>query len=408
MTELSSVQVLESKCRELFASEVIIELGQDELTLKNGSNSFYLSYDEEELELEFSEILETGLFYTISEGKLSFILKDNDLRFPYSDEEHILATLSESIDARIKKDKRAFGLLINNLEYVVDTTKLVPGEVHTIDEIINDKIIICEVNFGDSTILRTDEVDYYIESIRAHLSYTNNLLLENPKEDRTKLVINNDVKTDEIRVNLLKDKEPLAYFLFAESVEHLHLKYLEYYHVLEYYFLHKRIKDVEKVIKNLLAIEMTKRNDGMKKEYYKDLINLFDSYFKKEDKNTAEIEQLEYVINSDLGYNLLRHALVPLNLNFLKENACEIKGTKLILDRDIFRGNNLLEVEDEEVMNRFCKQLSKRIYQVRNFIVHSKKFERERVFTPTTENLLELKKEVELIRILAYTMLNKA
>ncbi|MDG5472408.1 hypothetical protein P6709_11695 [Jeotgalibacillus sp. ET6] len=410
MTELISKELLIQKFKTLFGEESIITADNDELSITMGEHIFKLAFDEGELDSELSLIVDKGQYFTIIEDQFSFILKDSFSNLTDFNDLDILGEISSTTRVRLKRDKRAYGLLLNNLEFLADKSKFKVGETHTLDEIIHDSILVCEVTFDSNNKITKDKVDYYIDSIRAHLSYSNNIFLENPRETKIKQANIENIITDSLRVNLIKDSEPLTYFLFAESVEHLHLKYLEYYHVLEYYFLHKRIKDVENVIKDLLAIEMTKRISENKQEYYKDLINLFDSYFRKEDKNTTEIDQLGYVIGTDLGYNLLRHALnnSGISLGFLTSDACKLTGTKIRMDKSMFVGRDLLDNADTELTDKFCKQLAERIYAVRNFIVHSKKYEKPKVFIPNVDNLNQLSNEVKLIRVIGYTMLNKA
>ncbi|MCH5460919.1 hypothetical protein [Bacillus cereus] len=408
MTELISSEKLKSKFIEIYSPEVIKETVEDKIILEIEGKKFTLEFDTEELNLELAGVKKVGSYYTISEETVSFLLRDTAKKFPCSEEESIVLNFMEGVQVKVKKDKRAFGLLINKLENVINISNIENEESYTLDQLIDDSLIVCELTFSDRIPIpeEEEEINRYRDSIRTQLSYKNNVYLESIIESRVSLD-SKESKKDEIKLKLFNDEDALAYFLFAESVEHLHLKYLEYYHVLEYYFLHKRIQDVENVIKNLITLELVKKDDSKKKTYYKDLMNLFESYYQKEDKNTSESEQLEYIIKSDLGYDLIRELFKSFNIEFLKKGACEIAKTSVNLKDDKLYNRYLRECDDQELTDKFCAQLANRIYKVRNFIVHSKKYERSKLFTPTFKNLSSLKNEVSMIRILAHALLTK-
>ncbi|EKU42041.1 hypothetical protein C518_2995 [Lysinibacillus fusiformis ZB2] len=429
MEELTSKSLIEAGLLELKAISLVnrFEFGNykdtyteyDFVKIETSEGDFQLKYDLSELDGEDGEIkqithIEDGRTYT--DTTISFVLSDKKSKFKLPFDKTVNINLAGNINVKLSKDKQAVGVLLGNLSKVIDVKKCIANENNTIDEIISDDIVVIVIESTSTEELNNLELNGLIDSLKLQMIYHNNITLSEIEIDK---VINNLDTSIELKENLsakiYDDINPLKYFLFAETVEYNHLKYLEYYHVLEYYFLHKRMKDLDTVVKDLLYLELSNQiNKNEENHYYKSLVKVFDIYFKQEDKNISEQEQLEYILKEDIGYRNLAQALNGLtNLNFLSNQACEISKTAIgVLKKndELFKTGSkprLLDCDNKDLTDLFCEQLANRIYKVRNFIVHSKKYERFKVFTPTIENLDLLKDEVSLIRAISYVILNR-
>lgn len=429
MAELTSKSLIEEGLMELKANNFVnkYEFGNykdtyteyDFVKIENSNGSFQLTYDVGELDGEDGEIkqitnIETGRTYT--DSTISFVLSDKKSKFKFPVDKTVTINLASNLSVKLSKDKQAFGVLLGNLNKVIDFTKCIENENHTIDEIVRDDIVVVVIESSSTDNLKSLSLDKVSDSLKLQMMYHNHINLTevvNGKETNNFDASNELQET--LSAKIYDDANPLKYFLFAETVEYNHLKYLEYYHVLEYYFLHKRMKDLDTAVKDLLYLEMSNQiNKDEENHYYKSLVKVFDIYFKQEDKNISEQEQLKYILQDDIGYRNIAKALNKLpNLNFLLSQACEISGTAIgVLKKNeelfkIGQKPRLLECDNKDLTDSFCEQLTNRIYKVRNFIVHSKKYERFRVFTPTIENLSLLQEEVNLIRALSYVILNR-
>lgn len=406
--------------------------GDDKLNIKVNDESwqFNLVYEYNELEEEVQKIKYQGEFFTAGEKFLNFILIDgNDL---VKDKQ--IKIEGELFSGIIQKQYQSFGLLVNNFTQVLDIDKIENRRIHTgsditIDEIIDRKYAVCELKcesgYYDFSDIRN--VERIINSVITFLAYNKEITLDNPR-NRIDITsgFNIAISDDDILLKPIRDNETMLYYLSAEKIVYPHLKYLEYYHVIEYYFLHKRMEDMEKIIKDLITIQLSNTKNS-NDSYYNKLSDLMEHYLT--DKKDNELEQLKYVIGNDIGYNVICSYLNDNfeSLKFLGDKIFDIDNTVVSLNsvseiqkvKKIIDGKkkeitvtklkkcDLLNVEDRDI---FCDNLATRIYKIRNKIVHTKKYEKNNifnVFTPVQSNFTALINDIKLIRMLSFALMTK-
>ncbi|YCI76080.1 hypothetical protein M1D47_21155 [Bacillus sp. R1-10] len=389
---------------------------EDEIKIVDKSNEMNsLTLNNNDLKDEIDAVKVYGDFFTIGEGFLNFILFDQ--RQAFSGEKIII---DGAFKGKIERKYPALALLITNINNIISMDKFKQNKSVIFEELLKDNIMVCELEikkeFLDISSLNTNEiskkVDQIINSVLANISNTGNLLLTNPRNLLSKT--NSNVLSvsdgDTINVGYIKDPEPILYFLAAEEMDYPHLRYLEYYHILEYYFNHKRVKQIDNLIRKLIA---TKLANGGKltnsDSYFHDLNQLINKHQFDKDSN-KEINQLTEIIVEDLGYNLLSSNFNSSSeeYEFLKKPLFNLKETIMTSYSNVYnRSTKKLknDVKNEEGIE-FCKDLAKRIYKIRNHIVHTKKYEYDVVFYPSQVNYTELEKDLALIRLISMLLIN--
>lgn len=378
-----------------------VNIVDDEIIInKNGeTDKLTITFSAEELSDSISNIKEFFPNYILGEGFLNIILYDINDKF----EKDKTINIKGSLKGLLKKDFSTYYItifltFISNPAFL-NFEKAEFGETIRLEDLVNEKYIICDIqNFSPATM----QVSNVINSIITQVSYHNNLLLSLPQANAPSTIIHNynDIENSEY----INNNDIMHYFISGEELTHLHSKYLEYYHVLEYFFLESTIKKIKKVLKNASLKEQAQNKQLSSEEYYsvgKDI----EGIFKKEDSYREELQLIEIVTN-EIGFEIIKLASERANFSFPKFNTplLEIEATR-INTANVYR-NGFIGNDAEK--NDFCIALAKRIYKIRNHIVHTKKGEKLNIFTPSFENLIKLKEEVEFMKHLSYlTILSK-
>lgn len=323
----------------------------------------------------------------------------------------------------IEKGQLAIGLILFNADYAIDINKINNAEINELNDVLYDNRFVITINklellselkqssksnqFPDITV----EIDKIIYSLLTQISYTNHLTFKNP---RSNIVMSKEISINEhekLKISFKKsiDSEPLLYFLAAEEMEYPHLRYLEYYHVLEYYFNHARIEKMDKIINNLVSIKL-QNGDKVDESFYNDF-SLLMNYYSDQQQKRAEEDRLVEILRDKLGYGLIIGTRDLKDFEFLSKTLFDIDqtrvNTKTILDRkksQIASSASTFDVNKKDG-DLFCKELAHRIYKIRNFIVHTKKYERDNIFIPSQENYALLREDVNLIREIAHLII---
>lgn len=401
---------MRDKLEDLFKNKIkkkykVSEIKRDEISVKCNGENFILGFDDSELEDELKLVEEFKDYVIKGKDFINFILIDssNSLNDKY------VVEVENSLIKKIKINNEISDsiILFNNFEYVVDERKIKYNEGNIISDIIRDEIVLCEVEIKSGCNI---DVDNIINSILMHLSFSKGILLDKPE----RLLKDNDerVNIDDTFL-VIKDNEPMLYFLIAEKSNYLHYKYLEYYHVLEYYFLEHKVNALDNMIKELISERLT--GIALEESYYTKLNNIYKHFEDKEKrKMSSEIEELQYVINKELGYKKIKYILSQyfndikfLSKSIFNEDETKIDLGSILKNKGNFNSDNIKEERelDLNITTAFCNSLSKRIYKIRNSIVHTKKYESNILFTPTNEKVNTLKEDLKLIRFISYYLM---
>lgn len=175
--------------------------------------------------------------------------------------------------------------------------------------------------------------------------------------------------------HLIYDDEMVQYYMAGRSARIPKVQYLSYYNVLEFWFDKKyndeKCQEIQRIVTNPKFNHKNLKN-------YKKIIDIF-----RLNKNRAsELEMLQSLIEQ---YIIVCDFKIFLNNNdyYTKNSAHKIDDTKFSL-------------ADSDALLK--KKLSKRIYKVRNAIVHSKESDEEKYFPQDEKYILY---EVDLVKYVA-------
>jgi hypothetical protein len=179
----------------------------------------------------------------------------------------------------------------------------------------------------------------------------------------------------------------ISFFESAQNLEYNHLKYLEYYHIIEYFITKESYNYIKTSIKEFIAISI----QGGSFEDLEVIIDKINIDLKNKNKDIILLE-------------VIKKVKIPVILKIIKDFGLYESLKKNPFKKDIsFMYNGNEEVNESEY-EQFYSKLHKRIYSIRNEIVHSKanfKSDIDTGFLPTKENQAKLKDDVTLIKHIA-------
>jgi len=361
----------------------------------NGTSLKNIVIDEQEYIDEITNI--------VKYEKNCIFLNNKTLIFCLYDRNNLISDtikLEGSLSGEIKADIDSKSLILTNLSKFCNNDNLEAFE--SLESILKDKLVQCEIrNIEEIDDVLFNKIKNAIISI---ISFNTNILLEDPYI--SPLQNNNIITVNDLNTFFPEDLEPIIYFNSAEKVTYPHIKYLEYYHVLEYYFLSGNINMltelIDRSIKRRILIKDSRDNEFNK--IIREMNQIYNN-----DVFSKELPQLKFVINSLLTFDLLVEIIkkdFDSNVSFLTKSLFDIIETTVDVNHITQKKNSKLKDSfSDEDKKHFCDSLSIRIYKIRNYIVHTKKGEQNSVFMPTSSNFNLLKDDIKLLRSISYTLL---
>lgn len=404
MTDILTKDSLKSKINTLFSTKnFTCTLNEDTVELTKDGITAYIFFDDD-VTVELSNITKAqGNFVVINQDTLQFILLS---------EEDIEDTidLSGIYSGSIRKlSENMYGIITQNIELLLDTSLICESKDYELKDLLRQNLYICEVSFPDTTL--TEKVVKKIKtSIVMDVLYHRQLnfkLLENKDIKNTLTVQKNPI----INTVIYSDETPLEYFILAEQIEFVNFKYLEYYHVIEYYFMVFSKKKIAVIMSDLITntfLKNKKLDDDFLYNTYKSFMN--PHRINNDDfKENTQLLELFKSLNYDLIVDAIDSSSLK-NVNFLVKDLTQVKNIKITVE-DCFNKDKkkLSKSCTDEEKEDFLIALAERIYKIRNYIVHTKKGEHNSsVFHPSHNNLKELNNDVLLIRELSRITLMRA
>lgn len=409
--EMLKEKILSSLSEVFDTEEYSCSFDNGYLSIKHLINNVVVcQISEDEITEELQSIKLEGEFLTIGEDFLNSIIQlDYDSKVQK-------INLTGSYKGSIEKKQQALGLILLNASFTIDIDKVIPTENQELDAILHDDFYVVTINRTDlykylqreivsgefdELILEVDKILY---SLLVQVAYLHSLNFKNPRNSIIKSNdhFSEDVEILDVRFKKVKDSEPLLYFLAAEEMEYPHLKYLEYYHVLEYYFNYANIKKIDGIINDLVTIRL--QSSGTLEDSYYDKFSTLMKYHNDQQQKKGEENRLIDILSNDIRYPLIATSNLVEDLSFLSKPLFGFQNTKINLS-NVYNNRKFKEKVSEPDQAKFCEELGKRIYKIRNFIVHTKKYERENVFIPSQNNYAVLANDIKLIRGIAYLMI---
>jgi hypothetical protein len=385
---------------------VIIESNLIKITNSTGEEILF-SFNQQDYNDEIDEIKSYDNFLVVGADFINVILLDPYGSLKDFDPEHVLKIDGPYKGNLIKKIN--YGLQFTNLKGLIEEQTwehlmLIANSPVDLADLYKSNLFVLEIQNAPPELLENEYlINKVINSILVHLAYKENVYLEIYK-DFFVTNFSSVAQIENLEYIESQNSEPLLYFLSAEKITHPHLKYLEYYHVIEYFFLHSSINKISNIIDDLFTLKLSRSSQPSKEIYAEKLIDLYNLYGKNQ--KTTEDEQIRIVINEFLGFNKIKLLLIQngFKINDIKNSIFENPETKLDLS-GIVDQNGFLESVSADNQTKFCNEIAKRIYRIRNFIVHTKKGEKKLLFTPTNKNFDLLKYDLIFIRIISFSLI---
>ena len=416
MNVISSFDFLKKLNKQLKSLESNIKVEQENNSLgkfiDEQQREITINCDMETYNLEISNIKNYDNYLLLGEDFIVCILYDYNNHLNNS----IQIESYGSIKGNIKINKESIPILTTNIDKVFKMPQLDFEEMNQIEieELVQDNIVILELeNISDLYVNdnpNIELIDKLIYSVLVNLSSKSGIVLYYPKFSYKDINMSEPKGLDEkLKLRVINNLECMQYFMSAENIQAPHFKYLEYYHILEYYFLKTSINKTKELIKKAVAVEFANNNMN-DNEYYQLFEQMFNHYFKEGVDNKEEV-QLKHVICDDLGTEIVFKILRDMmdKLKFLSEKIFSDSTTVVDNMNNIydFKYKRFKDNIKSEEKYKFCENLCRRIYKIRNYCVHSKKSENEIILTPTKNNLNALDQDIILIRKLALAIMNK-
>lgn len=410
-------------------------------SLKSGA---YYASDKKPQKIEFIEKV------PLEEGKIKGILNLNDFElilYEYESADEIVELTDCSIIDNILVRKPTFKCLLFSFEEDAKNIE----EIKTNDlsfrikklneEIILENLDIFLVNID--TLLNINGIakreDKYVTYINKLIDSKKIFVLElfnlDTIEQNTFKKLTFDSPSDFVRTNLLiiNEKYGTKFFLFqrdiieqkdinnpikqfqinyypffndlifffesAQKVPFNHIKYLEYYHVLEYFATSVAIKRNNNILKDLVQVYLEEKD-------YDKLSNLAENLYKSLPLPVKD-EMVKEVLKR-VDYNYIVDMINEHKLG--KELIKEKWGANGLFPQGCIDNNfNMKKGVNKMTEEEFYNNLYNRIYKIRNNIVHSKlQFQNiNKKFIPDKDNLKALEPDLTLIKILSYNLAKK-
>lgn len=200
--------------------------------------------------------------------------------------------------------------------------------------------------------------------------------------------------------------ELLCFLESAEKLDYPHLKFIDYYHVLEYFLTDFAYKELESSIQELVSKYL---GGGTYEDFRNAILTLNEKseIFSKE-KDLPLLNVLKQVPANEIADIINKNKLFKL----LKEDIFSIPRTRLITDN--IAKPNINSVEHikipEEDYDKFYERLHRRFYSIRNSLIHSKakfKGKEELEFLPVAKFENKLLEDVVLIKELSIRICKK-
>lgn len=339
------------------------------------------------------------------------VINENILQFVLVSEKNIDDTidLQGIYPGSINKlTENMYAIITQNIE-LLNLSVVSESNEYELKDLLHQNLYICEIGFPNTQL--TEKLVKKIKtSIVMDILYhklLNFTLLENKDKKNTITIGQNEI----INTVAYSDEVPLEYFILAEQIEFVNFKYLEYYHVIEYYFMIFSKKKIANIMSDLITNTFLK-NKKMDDEFLYNTYKSFMNPHRVDNDDFKEHTQLLELFKS-LNYDVIVDTINASSLkdvNFLTKDLHQVKNIK-INSANCFneKQKKLLKNCTDEEKELFVISLAERIYKIRNYIVHTKKGElNSSVFHPSHNNLKELNNDVLLIRELSRIILIKA
>lgn len=283
-----------------------------------------------------------------------------------------------------------------------------------LEEIFRKDIAIIELKIPRQRLKESEifsRAHDIINQCLVNLSFEKNINLYIPDKHSTSDSVDvRQYETIELNLSSSENLEAYRFFLDAEKNMDIRFKYLDYYHVIEYFFYGERLKALESLVENVIRMEKIKAYNLI--DNYERLNKLRELFNDLEDLEKSSKEKLmfEQLVQSDyVSFDNIIQSIGDLSskeVKILKKDTLGLKGTAV--ECIPYKDNGKRKSLSSENKSLFLQRLTNRLYEIRNYIVHSTKYkvktDHQQVYTSDIKNGVTAV-DIKFIRTIAYLLL---
>lgn len=299
----------------------------------------------------------------------------------------IISSMSKNFNAKTRNVPSVTMVLI---DYIKDVRK------NDVDILLKDllprMIGIFSICIKSKDKITVDEFRGYKTAIEFHFMYKNAASIVGIGNLESLFASEKDIRWAE-RENLGEpplrsyDSNVVDYYKVAFSSENPYIKYISFYHVIEYFYEEVYRKNIIDAIRNKITNpSFSYKND----EKVYEIASLVKSKARYNDESGHgnEKDSLEYVLKEYISIDELKERIEE-----LKEGAVDFYGNNAVA----FCNGSIIQWKN---IQGVYTNLAKRIYETRNALIHSKSGKNHSRYKPYEHERL-LVKELPLIRAVA-------
>lgn len=375
---------------------VDIEITDDKLETffnrNNSLNGLVLNKDNKYFEVLISNL---KLEDTISK------IEDNNSKITYSlspiSEDYAASLLHELLTRYTKDRKKLRKISLIFYSYMgKQKMKIEKKESIPIDELINKYLyentldnLISSISLKIETNqeIGLEKLKNIINSFSFEYIYSKNkeiILSEDIYEAfgiKNKTISNETVSFHEkdVYIPLEYNSKLINFYRNGIKAEDPYIQYLSYYHILEYHYY----RNLKNKVANKLREELEDIQNNKAEDVASNIIKIVN-------KGTQERTVLKSILEDNITDDIQN----------LKKRIAEINDN--VFYRSSINFSNASSINWNKSVSNIIDQITNRIYDTRNSLVHSKQDEIEKIYEPWNDkHVKELRKEIPLIRALA-------
>lgn len=306
-----------------------------------------------------------------------------------------------------------YDLLADEVKMIVQQRSEEDNDFY-LKDIFSDNLFFIEIDYselGNDYVTKEEYIESLVYAIRAKMAYNGVIFHELvPYPNESMVLTNHEADCLKIDSGYNRNVDAFSFFISAKSEKNRRMKFLDFYHVIEYFFYSNNLRVMRELINEAISLERM-GNIQNPEDRLKVLQRLFNR-LEADSKRTAEREMFQDLLVDTVGYDSLYYELSGVNINFLNQNNQDRSKTGFDISGVQDRKSpekSLLEPEKvaEETKEEFLKNLASRLYDIRNFIVHSAKYKADHDYVSAPRRNDNFDDDINLIEKIAYILLNK-
>jgi hypothetical protein len=305
-------------------------------------------------------------------------------------------------------------LLINNLVHALDKSLIVNETLeYNIYNLINKNFICMSVEIDEDDLDIANKVkNNAIVELSFRFGYKINDISANFNKDIDFKYF--DIPQIPQKLPICELEEPLLFFMLAEKIQYPNFKFIEYYHIIEYFFHLNTKNEILKAMQDFMISEKWRNQNS--KDFMDGLYDTVSTIAEQSLEGGREKTLIQKVFSQLIGYDTLAEAIDSIGVseveNALKQNKHKLKeyvvSLKTVAQKDNPRVK-CLDYNNDDEKNNLCIAYANRIYRTRNTLVHTRKGDdTPYIFKYEKTQIESLHIDIKIIRFLAKKIIEKS